>query len=47
MVLTALAEGLGPSAAERVAGLPTGHDHHLAMAVLATSIIRSKKERQR
>jgi transposase-like protein len=27
VVLTALAEGLDPSAAERVAGLPSGHDH--------------------
>jgi hypothetical protein len=30
MVLTALAEGLDPSAAERVAGLPTSDHHHLA-----------------
>jgi hypothetical protein len=30
VVLTALAEGLDPSAAERVAGLPTSHHHHLA-----------------
>jgi transposase-like protein len=27
MVLTALAEGLDASAAERVAGLPASHDH--------------------
>jgi transposase-like protein len=32
VVLTALAEGLDPSAAERVAGLPASHDHHLAGA---------------
>jgi hypothetical protein len=30
MVLSALAEGLDASAAERVAGLPTSHHHHLA-----------------
>jgi hypothetical protein len=30
MVLSALAEGLDPSAAERVAELPSGHHHHLA-----------------
>ena len=30
VVLSALAEGLDLSAAERVAGLPTGHHHHLA-----------------
>jgi hypothetical protein len=31
MVLSALAEGLDPSAAERVAGLSTRHHHHLAV----------------
>jgi hypothetical protein len=30
MVVSALAEGLDPCAAERVAGLPSGHHHHLA-----------------
>jgi transposase-like protein len=30
MVLSALAEGLDPSAAERVAGLPASHHHHMA-----------------
>lgn len=30
MVLSALAEGLDASAAEQVAGLPSGHHHHLA-----------------
>ena len=32
MVLSALAEGLDPSAAERVAGLPSGHHHEVAHA---------------
>jgi hypothetical protein len=32
MVLSALAEGLDPSAAQRVAGLPASHHHHLAHA---------------
>ena len=32
MVLSALAEGLDPSAAERVAGLPTSHHHQVAHA---------------
>jgi transposase-like protein len=32
VVLTALAEGLDPSAAERVAGLPTSDHHDLALA---------------
>jgi hypothetical protein len=32
MVLSALAEGLDPSAASRVAGLPASHHHHVAHA---------------
>ena len=42
LVLSALAEGLDPSAAPRVAGLPSNDVHHLAMARWAA---RSKLSR--
>ena len=44
MVLAALAEGLDPSAAERVAGLPTSDHHHL---VVSRGLARSDLARTR